>query len=232
LEILKGKILLIVEDANNTIKYNQYLKKIIDFDLTSSIDKAYDSSLKNYYDLILVDLKLGMGIGQMQLERFNSLSSHPAIVKIRPREKKVDAIFLEKKTIEELLPFLKKFFTQLKKDSSSFINSRNSVRNKSILRVIIKKDKYPEPLQANSLDISLGGLFITTVFPFKEKEKIKVHIYDAVNDPIQACMQIMWVRPWEVPKHLPGIGARFISFDRDNDQYNLQNYINNTFQNR
>ena len=106
------------------------------------------------------------------------------------------------------------------------------MRYKSILRVIIEKDQSAGPLKANTLDISPNGLFITTLLPFEMKEKIKITIYDAVSEPIQAFMEIIWIRPWEVPHHLPGVGTIFMSFIRDKDQYNLKNYINNTFQNR
>ena len=61
LEMMKGKILLVVKDANNTTKYCHYLNKVINFDLVSSINKAYDSCLNNYYDLIIADLQLSTG---------------------------------------------------------------------------------------------------------------------------------------------------------------------------
>ena len=229
MKIPEGKILLVVEDGNNTTKYNDYLKDVVTFESVSSINEAYQVSLKNYFDLILIDLKLSLGLGRLQLERLNSLSCCPPTIKIRPREKQIDAILQGQRTVEELLSFLKKFFARLKEDSSSFINSRKYVRYKSILRVILHKDHYAESIQANTLDISQGGLFITTIFPFKAKETIKVDIHDTTKEPIQTLAQVMWSRPWDIPHHLPGIGTRFTSFSQDTDQFNFLEYINSNF---
>jgi len=224
-EHANGRLLLVVGDDNNLAKYRHYLADVISPDLASSLTEAYQSCLKICYDLVLIDLKLSLGFGRLQIERLNSLVNPPPIFKIRPRGNQVEIILPEKRTTEELITFIKNFFQQLKEDNASSINLRKYVRYRSILRVTIERGQGSEPMQANTLNISQGGLFITTTLPFESNEMLSLSLYDAIDKPIQATVKVAWARPWEVPHQLPGIGACFQSFAREEDRYALMEYI-------
>jgi len=231
MEANKGNLLLVVENRINTQKYSNYLKNIICFDWVSTLNDAYQACLTKYYDLILIDLKLSLGIGKLQLDRINSLSNSPPVFKIRPHADQVEIILQEQRTVEDLAAFLDKFFNQIK-ESASFKNLRRFVRYESILRVLIKKDRNSRFFRANTLNISQGGLFITTPTSFDMNSTIRVQIFDIENTPIQATMQIVWVRPWDIPHQLPGIGTSILSFKENTDQYNFIEYIKNNFLNK
>lgn len=227
--IPKGIVLLIVKDPNNAGKYEEYLKDTIELKPVTSIHDAYQLCLQQYYDLILIDLKLSLGLGRLQLERLNSLSDAPPSLKIRPRENEVEVILQEQRAVEELKTFLQKFFSRLEEQKSSVIDLRKYVRFKSILRVTIQREQDPEPIKANTLDISMGGLFITSIYIFNKEDTFNILIYDIIDKPIMTTSQAAWYRPWEIPHQLPGVGANFISFSREEDRYNLSEYIQKTF---
>jgi len=224
--MISGNILLIVADEANRIKYEQYLKDVAHFDLVIELNKAYQQCLQNYYDLILVDLKLSLGQGRLYLDRLNSLSHSPPILKIRPRQHHVDVLLMEQRTIEDLNVFLQKFFDKLKEGEEISANLRKYKRHQSIMRVTISQDQSSELLRANTLNISHGGLFITTLISFEYNGSLEVQIYDVAPDPIKTTVRVVWMRPWEVPHQLPGIGAQFISFAQDTDHYILMEYLN------
>ena len=227
MKIPDGRILLVVAEEGNITKYCRYLEKVITFDMVKDLNEAYRICLQTYYDLVFIDLRLCFGSGQLQMEKMNSLSYPPPIFKIRPRNQRVEVILQEQRTVEELVGFLDNYFKKLKEEDSAFINLRKYVRFKSILRLIVQK-KNQNLIRANTLDISQGGLFVTTTHLFKEKEELIVQIHDLVEKPIQVTMEVVWFRPWEIPFQLPGIGACFIDFN-DSDRYIFAEYIKNNF---
>ncbi len=117
------------------------------------------------------------------------------------------------------------FVDKLKKEDIS-TNLRKYKRHQSIMRVTISQDRSSELLRANTLDISQGGLFITTSISFEYNRNLEVQIYDVVPDSIKTTVRVVWMRPWDVPHQLPGIGVQFISFAQDADRYVLMEYLN------
>jgi len=231
MSVINGNILLIVADEANRIKYEQYLTGAANFTLITELNKAYQQCLQYYYDLVLVDLKLSLGQGRLYLDKINSLSHPPPILKIRPRQETVDVLLMEQRGVEDLNVFLKKFSDKLKEEESLSANLRKYKRYESIMRVTINQNLFTDLLRANTLNISQGGLFITTPFPFECNKELEVKIYDVAHDPIKTTVGIVWMRPWDVPHHLPGIGCRFISFDREGDRYVIMEYLNNVLEN-
>ncbi|MEW5800927.1 MAG: PilZ domain-containing protein [bacterium] len=219
-------ILLVVADETNRIKYERYLKNIARFDLINGLTKAYQQCLESYYDLILIDLKLGLGQGRSYIDKLNSLSNSPPILKIRPRQESVDVLLLEQRTVEDLSAFLQKFFDKLKEEENISANLRKYKRHKLILRVTMKQTHTSQSLRVNTLNISQGGLFITTPHPFAINKELEIQIYDVAPNPLQAIVRVAWTRPWEIPHQLPGIGAQFLSFAQDTDHYTLMEYLN------
>ncbi|MEW6379476.1 MAG: PilZ domain-containing protein [bacterium] len=224
--MVKGKILLVVTDEANRTKYDHYLKNITPFDLASGLNEAYQQCLKSYYDLILVDLKLSLGHGRLYIEKLNSLSHSPSILKIRPRQDQVDVLLMEQRAVERLDIFLQKFFAKLQEEEILAANARKYKRYRSILRVLIRQDHSSDFLRANTLNISQGGMFITTIFPFQPDLRLEVQIHDVAPEPIQAVIRVAWMRPWDVPHQLPGIGVQFLSFAPESDQYVVMDYLN------
>lgn len=224
--MIKGNILLVVTDEANRAKYSHYLTSVIPFDLASGLNEAYQQCLKSYYDLILVDLKLSLGHGRIYLEKLNSLSHSPPILKIRPRQDQVDVLLMEQRAVECLDVFLQRFFAKLQEEEPLAVNARKYKRYRYVLRVLIRQDQSSDFLRANTLNISQGGMFITTTLPYEPDLKLEVHIHDVMPELIRAVIRVAWVRPWDVPHQLPGIGVQFLSFAQDADQYTIMDYLN------
>ena len=73
--------------------------------------------------------------------------------------------------------------------------------------------------EANSYDISLGGLFIVTHHPLDPGERMLVHLYlpDALY-PIVADCEVVWTRTQEVEGKPPGMGVKFTEIEEEDLQ--------------
>lgn len=161
---------------------------------------------------LIVDLKISMKATGQQKHELNLIESVIPILRIKKNQNQsISGIC--RAISGEGVDFLREIFkTQFTIESTRQI--RLLPRKQTYLNVLVSKDNkfdFARAKKMNTVNISLGGMFIHTTDENSRGDKLWIMVEDSKNiGPIEVV--IRWVHPWGKSKQqLPGIGVEFLS---------------------
>lgn len=203
-------LILIAEPGERRERYLENLSEYpVEVDCVTTADEIFEKCREKFYSGLMLDIRTMMKSTSRKRWMVEQLSfKFPTIrLQVLPGTGRVKGLVYDETVPGE--DALGHFMNKCGDFEPSRI--RISLRIKKIFNVWILRQTpgcRERQIEASTLNLSLGGCFITTQEHFNLSDRFKIRIKELKGtDPIEC--EVQWVQEWGREGRLPGVGVFF-----------------------
>ncbi len=174
----------------------------------SSVEPLLAQCLKSPPLAIIVDMRSQISVGPQSIKKIFNLKTVWPVMRCNVHaDGSATVMCLEPHRTEEFTDAL----AGIAAGDESWIATgkfRQFLRLSLCLRSRLRKPGQPWE-RGNTLDISVQGTFIVNYHDHEKETPLELELYDLTDHPLKIEGVIKWIRPWDRPGQLPGVGVSF-----------------------